>query len=801
MLKHSLIITIRNAYKYKGTFFINLFGLSIGLACVALISLWINDELSVDKFNENDARLFQVWQNVPRGSGGILTTQATPALLAQALIEEFPEVEDATISMSHWGGIEGLVSAGDHYFKAKEYFVAENFFKIFSFDLVYGTRENVLSDRYAVVISEDLAIKLFQDPASSIGQTVEWNDGAFGDDYSGVYTVTGVFKAPPKSSSLQFDILFNFNRFLAEKEWLNSWANSDPNTYVLIKEGSDLSQLNARLSNYRKEKYEQTIGTEHLDRIGTLFLQRFSDNYLYNRFENGQIAGGRIEYIELFALIALLVIAIACINFVNLATAKASLRMKEIGIKKTVGIDRRRLIFQFLAESVLLTFVSALVAVALVYVCLPEFNLITGKELRLDVTPETAAYWLVFVLLTGLISGSYPAFFLSRQQPISMLKGNVISSTGVEWSQKGLVVFQFSVSVILIISVLAVYKQIELIQTKNLGYDKENIITFEREGQLNEDLATFITEIKQDPGVNNASSFAHNLTGSHGGLRGVSWEGEHVDADLHFANLEVDYDLLELLGIEMVAGRSFSRDFGSDSSKVIFNESAIAAMGLKDPIGERIQLWGRDYEIVGVTRDFHFNSLYEKIGPCIIRIFPNNQNILIKLRAGMEQETISRVAGLYEEFNPGLPFEYRLLEDEYQALYESEHRVGILSRYFAILAIVISCLGLFALSVFKAERRRKEVSIRKVLGANVFSLIRLLSGDFTKLIVVALLLGYPIGHYIITTWLESFAYRVEISWWYFVGAGCIALVIAYLTVGVQTLRVALSNPVDWLKEE
>ncbi|MFK7847365.1 MAG: ABC transporter permease [Rhodothermales bacterium] len=801
MLKHNLLITFRNANRHKSSFLINLVGLSVGLACVLLISLWINDELRVDRFNENDERLYQVWQNVPRGSGDILTTQATPAVLAKALLDEFPEIEDATISMNHWSGIEGIVTTGINHFKAKEYFVDSNFFEIFSFDLLSGNEASVLSDKYSVVLSEELAIKLFQSAENSVGQTIEWSDGAYRGIYSGLYTVTGVFKAPPKNSSLQFDLLFTFDRFLEERDWLNSWANSDPNTYVLLKEGADLDRVNTKIKDYRKTKYQQFEGTEHLDGIGTLFLQRFSDNYLFNRFENGQSAGGRIEYVKLFSLIALLVIVIACINFINLSIAKASLRMKEIGIKKAIGIDRKRLVFQFLSESVFLTFISGVVAVLLLYTLLPEFNQITGKEISLHFNPEFAGYLLAIVVITGLISGSYPALFLSGQQPVSILKGKLTSSLAVEWTQKGLVVFQFTVSIILIISVLAVYKQIDLVQTKNLGYNKENVITFKREGRLNESLETFLAEVKQYPGVSAASSFAHNLTGSHGGLRGISWEGENSDSELHFANLEVGYDLLELMGIEMVAGRSFSRDFGADSSRVIFNEAAIAAMGIENPIGKRIQLRHREFQIVGVAKDFHFDSLYESIGPGIIQLNPNNRNILIKLRAGGEEETVNRIADLYEEFSPGLQFEYRFLEEEYQALYESEHRVGVLSRYFALLAIVISCLGLFALSVFKAERRRKEVTIRKVLGASLFSLLRLLSEDFTKLVGLALLIAIPIGYHIVDMWLDNFAYHAEIPWWYFGGAGIAALVIAYLTVSVQTLRVATANPVDWLKEE
>jgi hypothetical protein len=388
---------------------------------------------------------------------------------------------------------------------------------------------------------------------------------------------------------------------------------------------------------------------------------------------------------------------------------------------------------------------------------LPEFNAITGKHLSLHFSVNFILSVLVITLITGLLSGSYPAFYLSHFKPAMVLKGKLNTSFSVAWARKGLVVFQFAVSIILIVSVLVVYKQIEFIQTKNLGFDKDNIISFKSEGRLNENQETFLQEVKNMPGVVNATSFGHDLFGGHGGTSGLDWEGKRPDDNIQFGNLEVDYEWFETLDIEMAEGRTFSREFGSDSAKIIFNEAAIAAMGLKDPIGKTVNLWGQDKQIIGVTKNFHFESFYEEIKPCMMQCYPNGRNVLVKIQAGMERKTIERIGDFYREYNQGLPFDYQFLDQDYQELYAAEQRVAILSKYFAGIAILISCLGLFGLATFTAERRLKEIGIRKILGSSEFGIVHLLSGDFTKMVLIAIVIALPLSYFIAHRWLESFA--------------------------------------------
>ena len=617
MLRHTLLLIYRNFKRYKSSFFINLTGLSTGLACVLLIYLWVNHELNVDKFLENDSQLYQVMQNLPTPNG-IETTEHTPGLLAQALLEEMPEVKYATsVAPSSWfgRGLGFIAAKGDH-LKATGQFVEERYFDIFSLNLILGDRKRIFGDKYAVLISEELAMKLFPDEENIIGKTLEWEDGW----YDGLYHVSGIFEKLPRNSSVQFDLLFNYELYYEKRaDNLEHWGNSNPHTFVVLNEGTDLEKFNDKIRDFRKLKYKELVGTKYLEHIGTLFLQRYSDRYLYNRFENGVQAGGRISYVRLFSIIALFILAIASINFMNLSTARASRRMKEIGIKKVVGSDRKALVFQFLGESVLMALLSLGLAFQLVLLLLPEFNEITGKHLSLNFSSDFIISVLAIALVTGLLSGSYPALYLSGLRPAVVLKGKLAPSAGEAWIRKGLVVFQFVISVVLIVAVMVVFKQIEFIQTKNLGVNKDNIITFKKEGELRGYAETFLQQVSGMPEVINVTSSWHDLTGRHGSTGGLRWEGRDPDARIEFENLEISYDWIETMGVEMVAGRSFSREFGSDSAKIIFNEAAIAVMGLEDPIGKTVRLWGKKRQIIGVTKNFHFESLYEPVKPCFMQ--------------------------------------------------------------------------------------------------------------------------------------------------------------------------------------
>ncbi len=800
MFRHNLLVTFRNLKRYKNSFFINLIGLSTGLACTLLIFLWVKDEVLIDKFHENGNHIYQVMYNIPLGNNDTLTDVSTPGLLARSMNEEFSEVEYASsVIPPNWFDNEyGLVTIGDKRIKAKGQFIEIDYLKMFSWKLLVGHPDQVLVDKYAVLISDEMAERMFGGIDKALGKSIDWDQ----DNSEGTYQVTGVFEKPPKNSTANFDLLFNYQSiFEMNIDNLEKWSNSSPSTIIQLRKGVDVDFFNQKIKNYSRNKYEAISGPKYLKYIGTLFLHQYTDRYLYNHFDNGVQDGGRIAYVRLFSIIALFLLTIAIINFMNLSTARASRRLKEIGIKKAIGVNRGTLVLQFLAESVLMAFLALLVALLIVLLILPEFNTITDKTIGIDLTLNFGLSLFVITFLTGLFAGGYPALYLSGFKPVVALKGKLGSATSAVLGRKALVVFQFVVSVTLIIAVIVVYKQIELIQTKNLGYNKDNVISFKAEGHLDGDLQPFLNGLENIPGVMKTSSFGHDLVGEYGGTGALKWPGQLEGEKVQFGNLEVDYNWFELLEIKLVEGRPYSKNFGAEGDKIIFNEAAIKAMDLKDPIGKVIKLWGKEKQIIGVAKNFHFESLYEKVKPCFIQCYPNLNSILVKIEEGREREVIEKIENYYDDYNEGLPFNYQFMDEDYQKLYSAEKRVAILSKYFAGVAILISCLGLFGLATFTAERRLKEIGIRKVLGAGRYNIIHLMAADFTKMVAIGIFIALPLSYILARQWLSGFAYHIELMWWFFTGAGLIALLIAWFTIGIQTIKAANTNPVDCLKDE
>ncbi|MEB2775057.1 ABC transporter permease [Algoriphagus sp. D3-2-R+10] len=790
MLRHNFLLFYRNCKRFKSTFIINLIGLSSGLACSLLIFLWVNDELQVDKFHEKKGELYQILENVEQG-GETITRQSTSGPMAEAIAREMPEVIYAVTTSTN--RIEDFIlSLETNDIKARGLFADADFFKMFSFEVIQGDQNQVLNDKNSIVISETLAHQLFGSTDNVIGKMVEWQQLK-------QYQVTGVFRDISPRSSLQFDFVSTFESFKDDFPGMANWSNSGPSTFLLLQENTDIAQFNEKIADYVKVK---TNGqSDHR----APFATKFSDTYLYNQYENGVQAGGRIEYVKLFSLIALFILFIACINFMNLSTARASGRIKELGVKKAIGAQRGTLVLQYLGESTLMALISLGVAILLVTLLLPQFNVITEKQLTLNFNLGFVLTLLSVVLVTGLIAGSYPALYISGLNSIAVLKGGKLNShIGEVWARKGLVVFQFALSVILIVSVFVVYQQIEFVQKQHLGYEKENIVSFGREGLLSDvsKLETFISEVKKIPGVVGASNIGHNMAGHMSGTWGVEWTGKDPEDKTEFENVGVNYDVLELLNIQLEEGRTFSRDFGADSSKIIFNEAAIDFMGLTDPIGKKIKLWGDDREIIGVVKNFHFESFHEEVKPLFFRLSQNGAwNIMVKIEAGEEQNTLSLLQEFYGEFNPGFSLDYRFLDEAYQAQYVAEQRVSILSKYFAGLAILISCLGLFGLATYTAERRAKEIGIRKVLGSNEWKILTLLTRDFAKMVLISVVVAIPISYYLTKSWLDGFAFKIDLEWWFFIGAGALTMLIALLTVSFQSIKAALMNPVKSLKSE
>ncbi|MGE0590183.1 MAG: ABC transporter permease [Cyclobacteriaceae bacterium] len=785
MLKHSLILIYRNFLRAQGYFGINLVGLSTGLACTLLIYLWVQDELSVDKFHDKDSRLYEVMEH-QQYADELMTTTSTPGILAENLKIDYPEVEYAATTT--W--IEPYtISIKDHNVKGKGYSVGADFFNIFSFPLIHGDPSLVLQDKLSIVISRDLAVKLFDTSDDVVGKTVELQ-------HERSLTVSGVFENLPSSASDQFDFVISFERFKDDNDWVTEWGNNGPSTFLVLKEGADASAFSKKIADYLKDKDE--------DSNITLFLQQFSERYLHGRFENGVQSGGRIEYVRLFSIIAVFILVIACINFMNLSTARASRKAKEVGIRKSVGAQRQSIIFHHISESMVMTLVSVGLALIMVKLFLPQFNFITEKKIVLNLLDGDLLLWMASItMITGFLAGSYPALYISRFRPAAVLKGEIRGTWGELWARKGLVVFQFFLSVILIVSVLVTYKQIEFVQTQNLGYTKEHLIKFPREGRLEKDRDLFLQEVRRIPGVVNASSLGHNMIGRNNNTSGLNWEGKNPDDRILFENVGSNYQLIETMGVEMAEGRSFSEEYGSDSTKVIFNEAAIRVMGFENPIGQTIRLWDQyDLEIIGVAKDFHFQSLRDVVNPLFFRLKPSNTwNIMIRLEAGREKETLDRLDEFYTDFNPGFTFEYQFQDQEYAKLYAAEQRVASLSFYFATMAILISCLGLFGLATFTAERRTKEIGIRKALGSSSTNIVLLLSGDFTKMVLISILLGLPVSYYLLSTWLERFAFHIELGTGYFIVAGLIAMITAWLTVASQAIKAANINPVQCLRDQ
>jgi putative ABC transport system permease protein len=788
MFKNNLKIAWRNLFKDRQFTFLNLIGLSVGLACTLLIYLWVSDERSFDKFSEKDDQLYQLMEH-RKSASGIAVSDESSGILGEVLKGQMPEiVYAAAVAPPDWFQ-KFTLTVGDNNLKAIGQYVGKDYFNIFSFKLLDGNKDQVLADKNSIVISETLAKKLFNTDQNLIGKPVRFQ-------HEKDFYVSGVFADPPAHSSQQFDFVLSFEYYKDNNGWVKTWGNTGPHNFVILKKGTDIDAFNKRISGV----IMSNIG----DTSRSAFAMRFSDNYLNNSFSHGARLGGKVEYVRLFSLIAMFILSIACINFMNLSTAKASGRLKEVGIKKVVGAGRRQLIFQFLGESLLLTLFALIFAIFLVWLLLPQFNKLTGKALGLSFDPTLLGAIAVIAIFTGFLSGSYPALYLSGFNPVSILKGKFKTSFTEVWARKGLVIFQFTITVLLIVCVVIVYQQIQFIQSTNPGYLKENVIRFNAEGKALTSEESFVAELKTIPGVVNASYTFHNMVGRNYGTTGLDWDGKDNRESIYFEGVGAGYDFIETMGMQMAAGRSFSRSFGSDSSKIILNEAGVDVMHLKNPVGKNIKLNGGNYQIIGIVKNFHFESLHEPVKPLFILWEPQGNawhKVMVRIKAGQEKATIDRIRTFYEAYNPGFPFDFNFLDDIYQKQYLTELRVGIISRYFAGIAIIISCLGLFGLVAFTAQRRQKEIGVRKVIGATVSNIIFMLSKDFLQLVLIAVVLSFPLSWWAMNSWLNGFAYRIHISAFVFVLAGSSILLITLLTISFQAIKAAVTNPIKSLRTE
>lgn len=783
MIKNYFKTALRSFKRHKSSFLINVIGLSIGMACSILIFLWVFDELGHDRFHEDIDQIYQVMEHQSY-SGNKLTTWSTPGILAPALKDEVPEFQ--YVATYTWN-MDFLFTKGEKSLKENGLYARPDFFHILSIPLLQGNRDELLLKPNSVVISQEMAKKYFGE-ANPIGESITFNSEE-------LLTVTGVFKKLPENSSIQFDYVLPFEDWLKTNEWATDWGNNGPRTIAKLHAGVDVDALNTKINDFVKERNEES----NVD----LFVYPFADEYLYGQFEQGEVAGGRIEYVYLFSVVAVFILLIACINFMNLSTAKAGRRAKEVGIRKSIGATKGSLVGQFIGESMMVTFLSLLLSILLVEAFLPVFNGLTSKAIDVNYfEPVLMMIFLGTALFTGLLAGSYPAFYLSSFEAVKTLKGTIKSSTGEIFARKGLVIFQFTLSVILIICTIVVYQQIQFTQTKNLGYDKDNLLYFSVEGGLNDSWESFRQEVSNVPGVTSISRAGATFMGRNSNTSGLEWPGKDPETRVLFENVSADYGLIETLGFELADGRTYAREFGADTSRIIINQRAADVMGMENPVGKFITLWEQETEIIGLVKDFNFQSLRQEVEPLFFRLAPEyTWRAYVRVSNNDIQNTIASIENVYKKFNPTYPFEYEFMDEQYAALYRSEQRIGDLAKYFSIFAILISCLGLFGLSAFTAEQRAKEIGVRKVLGASVQNLVLLLTKDFTKPVLFAIMIAIPVSWWMMDSWLSDFAYRSGLDWWIFIASGVMAILIAWLTVSWQSIRAAWANPVKSLKSE
>ena len=789
MFRNYLKIALRNIKRQKGYSFINIAGLAIGMACCILILLWVQDELSYDRFHENLDSIYRiVCENQDQNDTNLFAV--TPAPIAAAFKKDFPEIEKATMC-GHRGGF--TVKCGSESFReSRYYFVNTDFFDIFSFPLLQGDPQTIFSNPYSVILSEDMVEKYFKNQ-EPIGKTLTI-DGQFD------VIVTGVIQNSPRNSSLRMHFLSPFEILL--KEYFEpsageNWDRFSHSTFVKLSENSSLQTINEKIYHYKKERIDSESSI-------TFFLQPFAHIHLRSgHISDGFDGKGNIQYVYLFSALALLILLIACINFINLMTARSSGRAKEVGIRKVAGAYKSDIIRQFFGETVLLSVFAFIIAVVLVNLALPEFNHLARKELSLNLTGNLTILAGLggIVLLTGILSGSYPAMYISSFQPVRILKGPKHSDTKGYWLRKLLVVSQFTLSIMLIIGAIVLSKQLQYIRNRDLGYDKNHIISIAMPASISDRFESIKAEMLRIPGIVKVAGSSSPIPWKQTQISGLEWEGSEEDNNVRFNIDFVDYDYIEALRMELVEGRNFSKKMSSDTTAYILNQEAIRQMGLEDPIGKRFVLI-RPGKIVGIMKDFIFDSFQNPIEPLLFSYAPSRlRYVHIRMRPHNISGTLASIEDSWKRINPDYPFEYDFVDDDYNYLSRTEQRISTIFRWSAFLGIFISCLGLTGLASYVAEQRTKEAGIRRVLGASAFGIVVLMIKEFLKWTLIANIVAWPVAWVATNRWIENYAYRITIGWTVFATAGALAFLMTIITVGYQAIKAARANPVDSLRYE
>ncbi len=807
MIKNYFKIAWRNLWRNKGFSAINIAGLAIGITTCLLIMLYVNHELGYDRFNKKSGRIVRVYfQGEIQGQK--LKEATVMAPVAQTMKTDYPEVEDATrLRAFHETPkmiVEGKLFKGDVMAYADA-----NFFDVFTLPFLKGNPSAALAEPNNIILTESTAKKYFGND-EAIGKIIsKKNDSVF-------YKVTGVIKDIPVNSHFHFDLLGSMAGIPQSKE--ANWMSSDFYTYLVLREGYDYKKLESKLPQV-VEKY---IGPQMKEGTGqtlaefrksgsdiSFHLQPLTDIHLHSDFTNDLGQPGNVQYIYIFSAIAVFMLLIACINFMNLSTASASKRSKEVGVRKVLGSMRKELVKQFLTESVLVAAIALVLSVLLIYLSLPFFNNLTGLQLTLNINehPLLIPGLLLLVLFTGIIAGSYPALYLSSFKPVTVLKGKLTKGKEGAGIRSGLVVFQFFISIILIVSTIVVYNQLSFIQNKDVGYDKDKVIVISNTWQLGNNKEVFRKQIETDARVASVSGSRFLPAGSSDNNNFFVTTDKHPDELIKTLRYEVDEKYISTLGIKLKEGRNFSTEFGSDSNAIIINEAAAKALGIeKDAVGHSIYRTGKrgereTYAVVGVVRDFHFRSLHEHISPLVMVMAPDPGNLIVKLKTKDASAFAEEFQKRFAVYGAEDPMDYSFLDERYNAVYKTEQKAGTILAVFACLTIFVACMGLFGLAKFTAQQRTKEIGIRKVLGASVAQLSGMLSKDFIKLVLIACTIAFPLSWWAMNKWLQDFAYRIDIGWQVFVVAGILALVIAMVTVSWQAIKAAIANPVKSLRTE
>ncbi len=812
MIRNYLKVAWRNLVKNKTFSIINIVGLASGLACFILIALYVTDELSYDKFNEKIDRIYRINSDIEFG-GNKLHMTVTPDPMAAALKQDYPQVE--SYCRIYASGGSKLLKKGNTFInEAKVAHADSTFFDLFTLPAIYGDTKTALDEPNSVVITESTAIKYFSS-TDVIGNFIETNDNS-----KTLYKVTAVIKDIPRNAHFDFDFIFSMEN--VDYDW-GQFLSNNFHTYLLLKPGTDYQEFEKNfipfIDKYVLPQAQQFMNVKSMDEMRAngnkleYSLMPVKDIHLYSDRFPELAVNGNIQYVYIFSAVALFILLLACVNFMNLSTARSSGRAKEVGIRKVMGSEKKSLIAQFITESVLLAYISLGFSIIIVVGILSYFNDLSGKSFVVSdlFSPVNFLVWLLLPVFVGFLAGSYPAFYLSSFKPISVLKGKMNADFKKSNLRNLLVVFQFATSIFLMVATIVVYRQLNFIQNKELGYHKDQVLVVNNTNALGKSAAAFKEEVSGFAGVSSAT-FAGYLPVSNSSRSDYAFSKEAVMDTKNSLSTQVwgiDFDYINTLDMEILKGRNFSKEFISDSSGIIINETTAKVLGYENPVGEKIysffsspgQSELKAFTIIGVVKNFHFESLKQTVGPLIFVLGDRTGATAFKINAGDIPDIIKKVESKWVAMSPGLPFSYEFLDESFNNMYREEQRTAKLGLTFAIIAILIACLGLFGLSAYMADQRTKEIGIRKVLGATVSNITNMLTRDFLKLVLWAAVLGCPLAFWAMNNWLQDFAFRINIAWWIFGIAGLITLLIALGTVGFQAIKSAMANPVKSLRAE